>query len=193
MSADHISIDIETLGTKPGSVIASIGAVIFDPKAGVQNVEELMVNSFKVLLDIRNSIAVGMDVSGDTISWWMAQSDAARKATFYPDNKKDLKSPGEGILEFVAFIKRVERPQVWGNGANFDITLLESLMDKLDIKYPWSYTKVRCLRTLRAVAPFRYEDMPKNDLPHDCLADAIFQAQNIQLIAEKNPTLTFDR
>lgn len=193
MSKNHISIDIETLGTKPGSVIASIGAVIFDPKAGVQSAEDMMKDSIKILIDIRQSIALGMEVSGDTISWWMQQTDAARNATFNPKDKSDLLTPDSAIINFNAFIRSVEKPFVWGNGANFDISLLEAVMDVVKRGYPWAYTKVRCLRTLRAVAPFNYSDMPKNDLPHDCLADAIYQAQNIQLIAEKNPTLIFDK
>ena len=193
MSADHISIDIETLGIKPGSVIASIGAVVFDPKAGVQTAEELLKNSIKIIIDIRSSIALGMGVSGDTISWWMQQSDAARNATFNPKDKKELKSPSHAVESLRFFINKIEKPFVWGNGANFDITLLESLMDEVNLSYPWRYTKVRCLRTLRAVSPFSYLDMPNNEMAHDCLADAIYQAQNIQLIAEKNPTLIFDK
>lgn len=190
--SDHVSIDIETLGTKPGSVVASVGMVVFDPKAGVQSVEELMKRSCKVLIDIRHSIANGMEVSGDTISWWMKQSDAARDATFNPKDKTELKSVYVATAIIDEFIRKQDKPFVWGNGANFDITLLESLFDVVQKRYPWAYTRIRCLRTLRAVAPFSYEDMPKNDLPHDCLADAIYQAQNIQLIAEKNPTLNFD-
>lgn len=189
MAADHISLDIETLGTKPGSVIASIGAVIFDPKAGVQSAEELLGNSTKIVIDVNDSIDKGMLLSGDTIKWWMKQSDEARKATFFA-NPVLMVSAGQQLFEFV---RKANKPFVWGNGANFDITLLEAFLDKVQLNYPWHYTKVRCLRTLRAVAPFSYDDMPKNNLAHDCLADAIYQAQNIQLIAEKNPTLVFDK
>lgn len=193
MSANHISFDIETLGTKPGSVIASVGAVVFDPNAGVQTAEELKKNSIKILIDIRQSIALGMDVSGDTISWWMQQSDAARNATFNPRDKTDLKVPDSAVIQLNAFVRSVEKPFVWGNGASFDISLLEALMDKVNRAYPWAYTRIRCLRTLKAVVPFDYKDMPTNDLPHDCLADAIYQAQMVQLIAAQNPTLVFDK
>ena len=193
MSANHISFDIETLGTKPGSVIASVGAVVFDPKAGIQSAEELMSNAFKVLIDIRESIAKGMDVSGDTISWWMQQSDAARNATFNPKDKTDVRTLDTAAINIASFVRSVDKPFVWGNGASFDISLMEAMFDVVDRKYPWAYTRIRCLRTLKNVAQYDEAAIPKNELPHDCLADAIYQAQVIQAIAAANPTLVFNK
>lgn len=193
MSANHISFDIETLGTKPGSVIASVGAVVFDPKVGVQSIEELRKNSFKVLLDINEAILKGMEVSGDTISWWMKQSDGARNATFNPADKTDIRSLDTAAINISAFVRSVDKPYVWGNGASFDISLMEALYDVVGRSYPWAYTRVRCLRTLKNVASFDESIIPKNELWHDCLADAIYQAQMIQAIALANPSLVFDK
>lgn len=68
---NRIMVDLETLGTAPGSVILSIGAVRFD-------VEEGLLDEFYVNIDVESSQRLGLTIDGATVMWWMKQSDAAR-------------------------------------------------------------------------------------------------------------------
>jgi hypothetical protein len=185
MANDHVMIDIETLGTDPGSVIASVGLVRFDPQAGVQSAEELLKSSLKVVIDIEESIADGFTVSGSTIKWWFNQSREAQKSTF---GGKEQLLPTVALREIISFFNLSDK--VWGNGANFDIVLLESYFRHYQFALPWKYNKVRCHRT---VVNMHCIDMgypiPVNALPHDPVADCIAQVQRLQSIAIKNLTI----
>ena len=70
---NDVMIDIETLGTDPGSVILSIGAVEFDLKTGKTGEE------FYQWIDLESSSNKGFSVSAGTIKWWMMQNKKARQ------------------------------------------------------------------------------------------------------------------
>ena len=75
----RIMVDLETLGTAPGSVILSIGAVRFD-------VEKGLLDEFYVNIDVESSQRLGLTIDGDTVMWWLKQSDAARAKCRTPFN-----------------------------------------------------------------------------------------------------------
>jgi len=87
---------------------------------------------------------------------------------------------GEGILDL---------QRVWGNGATFDITIIENAMDKFKAFYshllpPWKFWQIRDVRTLQDIATAAgCEDfkktLPFSGIKHDALADAVFQAQYV--------------
>lgn len=188
----HVQVDIETLGIKPGSVVASIGAVCFDPFAGVQTAKDLKKHSFKITIDIRDAIDRGLEVDGDTILWWMTQTEEARQATFF--DKSTRVTTAEAIQKFSEWYRSMEQEKhnfVWGNGPNFDMVLLECVCDKLLVKYPWKFNKIRCFRTFKSTNRYNADLVPANALTHDCLADAVHQAQIMQAICLENPNIVF--
>ena len=65
-------LDIEALGSKPGSVILSIGAVKF---AGGK-----ILHEFYRRIDPQSCIDAGLKIDVDTVMWWMKQSKEARDA-----------------------------------------------------------------------------------------------------------------
>ena len=71
---------------------------------------------------------------------------------------------------------------VWGNGADFDLVILENYFRRMGWdQMPWSYKNVRCYRTLKNLVP----DIPfKNTgVAHSAEDDAAYQALHaIQLI-----------
>ena len=67
-------IDLETMGTKSDSIITQIGLVLFD--------RDKIVSEFKVNVDINDSLRLGLSVEGDTLYWWLKQSDEARKSIY---------------------------------------------------------------------------------------------------------------
>ncbi len=66
--ATHAMIDIETLGTEPGSVVLSVGAVKFDP---FNNIEPN--NGKHWMLDVDAQTNVGRLVDESTLAWWGKQ------------------------------------------------------------------------------------------------------------------------
>ncbi len=184
----HVMVDLETLGKKAGCVIASIGAVRFDPRAGVQSSEELLKDSFKRIISIPDSISQEFKVDGSTIEWWMNQSKEAQESTFGENLPKYLSSEAIGDLQNW-FNKN---DFIWGNGANFDIPILEAYFDAFFANYPWKYAKVRCFRTAKAMLPFAGASVPNNPIKHDCLTDAVYQAQVLQAIYAANPNIKED-
>lgn len=70
---------------------------------------------------------------------------------------------------------------VWGNGATFDMTLLEAVYELTGIECPWNnervFWTVRDLRTLVDLANLDKKTVPFTGTPHVALDDALHQAE----------------
>lgn len=164
----HYSIDLETLGTAYNSYILSIGVAEFDLSSGE------ITGKFKenTVCDTKN-----FNFSIDTIMWWWMQSQEARESIAKQNKKHMLINALTRLYDFI-------KPNsfVWGNGATFDISILEYAYGVYDIDPPWKFWNVRDLRTL--VWAGEKNGFDKNKIlfegtKHDCLHDAIHQAKII--------------
>lgn len=165
MSKEHLMIDLETMGTDPSAPIISIGAVFFD-KTGFGE-------KFYKNLSVEDQIEKGRFPDGPTIKWWMSQSDAAKKVF-----KEDAVATRQGLYEFVNFITancHKTKVKPWGNGSNFDITMLEDIFKQYKIEIPWIYRNIRDLRTFREFV-YDGKDLKMPGTAHNALDDAVFQA-----------------
>ena len=171
---DNFSIDIETLGTEPNSVILSIGVVAFDPHTNTIDEEGLEVN-----LDVEEQISLGMTINYNTVVWWMGKSDEARKV-FRSENMV-------GLSDCYNHIKRyLEKHQPdtgnvkpWGNGSSFDIVLLESLFRLMSKEPLWKYHNIRDVRTIVDLAGLDPKPYRLKGIHHNALDDAINQANMV--------------
>jgi hypothetical protein len=158
-----VMIDIETLGTTPGSAILSIGAVMFGP-AGLGE-------EFYAPILLTSCTAAGLRIEPDTVLWWMKQSDAARAAAFCDDAQHliiVLAEFGDWLMKHGA-----ERP--WCHGANFDAPLLDAAYRACGMTPPWKYWNVRDTRTLYELADVKVNRARGNH--HNALDDARAQAE----------------
>lgn len=168
-------LDLESLGTKPGSVIASIGAVHFDP-----NTKELM-DTFYTKIDIQSCVDAGLTMDPATVVWWMQQSDQARSSTFAGPTV-ELETALKMFSNFIGNIAG-KNTRIWGNGSDFDNVLLGCAYKALGSPPPWSYGKNRCFRTMKSIALSKDIIMPTRDgTHHNALDDAIYQARCLQAI-----------
>jgi hypothetical protein len=169
-----IMLDLETLGTRPGSVILSIGAVAFDPKTG-----ELGAEFHE---------RVSVESSGSTVGWWLKQSDAAR-AGIAPSFEGGL-SIKDALLQFDLYLYRVglDDTKMWGNGASFDNALLSDAYAICGVKQVWKFYNDRCYRTLKNLYP--EIKMERTGTHHDALDDARSQALHACAIFKHMRTLT---
>lgn len=163
----HVMIDIETLGTRPGSVILSLGAQVFDPMTG-----ELGA-SFYANVDPESCRALGLTEDASTVKWWAEQSSAARSAL-----EKDQQVLPDVLAGFCMWWAKVGGEFVWGHGANFDVTLMEAAFDAAMSEAPWKFWNVRCCRTVLALAN-RRPDRRTTEVAHNALHDAQAQARAV--------------
>lgn len=165
-------LDLETMGTRPGDAVISVGVQLFDSKAGK------LGPGFKVNLDIEEVIGAGFGATGSTIKFWINQNEAATKAS--------LENPSaliQGLMSVADLLTDNEGGvndaiKVWGNGAAFDNVLLREMYQRLNLREPWEFWNDRCFRTMKG------ELDPDKDLQpefvgekHDALADATHQAR----------------
>lgn len=176
----HVMIDLETLGTQPGSVILSIGAVVFDPEASPN---ACIKSEFYTVVSRADCEAKGLTVSENTLKWWGQQSEEARKVLVEAESTdaKDLMTALQELARFIPFGSKV-----WSNGANFDQPLLDVAYDRVGITLPWKYWNSRCYRTILALCPNEESMQPGTVLAHDALEDAKWQAKHMVNMARVN-------
>lgn len=169
----HLMIDVETLGTRPGSVVWQIGVVAFDIEMRGNLDQGIELN-----LNPQEQIDLGFKVDWSTIRWWMEQSREAQAA---------MPKVGLPLDVALAFVRDyVERwgpvEGVWGNGPDFDLTAVNMLFQAVDMKVPWAYNAGRDVRTMKEVVNgLGLETVRVKPLiAHSALSDARAQALWVQ-------------
>lgn len=175
---NNLMVDIETLGTDHTAPILSIGAVFFDPLTGAVG------QTFYKIVDLI-SAAEHSVIDADTVKWWMKQSDEAR-AIF---NQYEAVTLTNALTSLSAFITKHSDPmkvKIWGNGSNFDNTILRVNFEKLEIPTPWKFYNDRDVRTVVDLARSISGIDPRKEISlegtvHNALDDAIYQARYINV------------
>lgn len=174
----HVMIDLETMSTASNAAIISIGAVKFDPRGpvGMAHGDNAL---FYMNVDLSSSISAGLHVDGATVSWWMQQTAAARKAL--RDNQTSLQ---RALNEFTIWFGP-ERLDTWGNGAAFDLVILRTAYRMHQDYPPWGYKNEMCYRTMCKQLPPVPFDAPR--VKHNALSDACAQATHLQKLFQFIP------
>ena len=162
----NIMFDLETLDSKNTSAILSIAAVEFNKNTGE------IGEKIHIRIDIQSCFDEGLTVGGDTLMWWLQQSEDARKRIY------DTKGiPLENALDQVfKFVKGCgENVVVWGNGSTFDISILENAMYKFYTELPWKFWNVNDVRTIVALNPSIKKKSKFDGVAHDALYDCLHQ------------------
>ena len=171
----HVMIDLETMGNKSRAAIISIGAVEFDIETGETG------DKFYANVDLQSSLDAGLEVNGDTIGWWLEQSDEARKRVMQETEPLEIVLK-EFSLWFSLFGKHV---QVWGNSARFDLGILEDAYEALGLTIPWNFRNERDLRTLVSFYPEMKDKQNFKGVEHDPIDDCEFQISYATAIWQK--------
>lgn len=159
-----LMIDFETLGTGPNTIVISVGAQFFDLNTGEYG------PTFYMAFDIEDQMKKGRVFTPSTLKWWMSQSNGAKKV-FHEQAK-----PTKQILEtFAAWCKsncgkKYLKP--WGNGATFDISIMESLFSDFELECPWLYYNVMDMRTFRRFIANDAKVPKEEGVNHHALDDA---------------------
>ncbi|EIR1332346.1 3'-5' exoribonuclease, partial [Escherichia coli] len=174
----HLMIDLETMGKNPDAPIISIGAIFFDPQTGDMGPE------FSKTIDLETAGGV---IDRDTIKWWLKQSREAQSAIMTDEIPLD-----DALLQLREFIDENSGEffvQVWGNGANFDNTILRRSYERQGIPCPWRYYNDRDVRTIvelgKAIDFDARMAIPFEGERHNALDDARYQAKYVSVIWQK--------
>lgn len=164
----NVMVDLETLGTRPGCKVMSIGAVVFNP-AGVEEQKQFYIDIHRdqPLLE-----------QHDTIAWWGGVRKDNPKAYDRIFGSELPRWPlADALNSFTGWLNGLGgEVLVWGNGADFDNPILSAAYTAYGMPQPWGPWNGRCYRTLKGLrSDIR---LSRKGTHHNALDDAISQAQH---------------
>jgi exodeoxyribonuclease VIII len=168
-------VDLETLGTHPGCIVLSIGAVMFDA-TGVDT------NTFYAEINQGSSERHGLRADMSTLNWWAVQGVEARDVLIRT-HEGGYPLP-EALLDFAVWLPM--DTLVWGNGASFDNAILAQCYRAIGAEPPWKFGHDRCYRTLKSIGP--YVPFERTGTFHNALDDAMSQAIHASTILKRMGT-----
>ena len=166
----HATIDLETLDTKPSSMILSLGGVKFNPFTRDEPYEKLY---FKINIDDQDRL--NRSASDSTINWWSKQDPAIMEEAFDQSGSITVDQALDQINRWIVGVDIL-----WGQGYGFDFTILEDLYRSANRPIPWDFWRVRDSRTLLKLL---HKD-PRKDMQmelHNAYYDAFYQSKAIQI------------
>lgn len=169
-------LDLETLGTNHDAPVVAIGMCSFDRRT-----YQVGEHKFYATIDPQGACRFGARVDGDTIRWWLEQSEEARKELTDKDNTCDPHTAIAMLLQFLADPDAEEDHEfdhvvLWGNGPSFDCGILASTFERLGVKKPWGHWNERCVRTMLDLYPDARHPFPDHKTKHHALHDAEHEA-----------------
>ncbi|QDF14735.1 putative exodeoxyribonuclease [Vibrio phage Pontus] len=157
--------DLETYATCQNAIVPEISAVAFDILSGE------VFHEITLHIDVDSQVALGREVSASTLSFWLMQSEEARRKMLLADpdycRKNGLEIPlpicgamGKLRQEIIDVSAKwaeqtgfSKEPLVWGNGITFDLGKTISLFETAQIPLPWQFWAERDARTIMDLAP----------------------------------------
>ena len=179
----HIMLDIETLGTEPGSAILTIGLAHFDPARGV------IVDSTEFRCTQASQEALERAIDPATVKWWGQQSQEAQDRLTEPPLYDDV---GEMLKDVWSWMNGVCASQwdlaVWAKGPGFDQVLCRDLAKQVGQKWKGHFSRDMCVRTMLLIAKAKgWGDIlaMENTLAHGAEADAVHQANQVMEVMRR--------
>ncbi len=164
-------LDLETLGTRAGCPILSIGACFFKRQGG------RLGPTFHAIASTYSQEKLGLKADPATVAWWQSQP-AVAKALLARCEEPGALPLGQALIDFSLWFKQHEKDGVlvWSRGADFDLPILAHAYAACGLPQPWAPFHGRCFRTLTEENP----DVPKpkrRGVKHNALDDAKHQAR----------------
>lgn len=165
----HLMIDLETMGTRANAPVLSIGACFFDPNTGSIGGE------FHRRIEWNSGFA-GRVADPNTIKWWMKQSKEAQDGVLR--SGADVTNV---LWDFHNWCVTGLAIKAWGNGATFDISMMENIFQQYGIPIPWNFWDVRDVRTIVELAEgiLDCNSIKFEGIQHNALDDAKHQARYV--------------
>jgi len=165
--ANHLTLDLETLGKSESSIILSLGAWIYNP----ETTDPDSPHDFYAEYDIKWQYSRGRTIDVDTLRWWHEPEQ-------FPHLPKGHGQLDSGLANFFSWVKAFNVQTVWANGTDFDIPMLKHAASKFGLELPWKYNAVRDIRTISKLFDI---NPPREGIHHNALDDAKW---NMEVIKE---------
>lgn len=179
-----VMLDLETLGTKPGCVVLSIGALVFEPMANELPKPGDTGKAFYQNLTIFDQLLLGLEVEPDTLHWWRSKSEEAKQAL-----TSDQITLAGGLFRFVTWLGNLpgkDKGKVWAKSPDFDCAVLEEAARRVGVNLPWTFRDKADLRTLTHVGYVSGKVAGNPPAPtgtkHNALDDCFTQAAEVQYV-----------
>lgn len=161
--ADMI-LDLETLGTEPGSVVLQVGAIAFNSYTRVE------LARFERNIDIGSQLLVGLTVDPKTLHWWGQQSREAQASVFAPG--VSISAAVRDFMLFWGACGCTDQSRIWARGTDFDPTIWAAAMTAAETVVPWQHHLARDVRTLLEDRGVDREAIMRRGIRHRAVADA---------------------
>lgn len=174
--ATHVMADIETFGTKVGSVIHEIGACKFNG--------DTILDRFHVAIDIEDAAHMGQTFDAKTVLYWMHPKRAEARERIFDENlpRHPLFNAVDGFIIWVNETPESELGSLWGKGSTFDNMHLQAAAERCNLPWPFTYRQDECYRTFANRFPdVAYE---QTGTQHVGVDDAVSQAMHLQEICK---------
>jgi len=170
----HATIDIETLGISPDTVVLTIGGIKFDPME-----DDGLHSEFYYRLNADEQIDMGRTVDEKTLEWWETQSEEVKAEALDTNDRIPVEETLKALNKWLVGVDKI-----WCQGPVFDIGILENLYKQIGLHHNWPFYIIRDSRTLFSLM----DKDPRKEIDfaaHNALADAIVQSLCIQKVYKK--------
>lgn len=137
---NNVMVDLETLGTTPGCVILSIGAVQFDEHTGATG------EYFYEKISVESSQELGLTIDISTLNWWLSKDP-----NVFTEALSGKKSLIQVLTLFSEYLNKIQLQHddvyLWGNPARFEFGILAEAHKRAGFKLPWDTWLEVCFRT----------------------------------------------
>jgi len=188
MSIVHFLLDWETLDTRPEAVVLSCNIMQFDPATDTAH-EQLQLTFAAELIE--EQLNAGRTVSSSTLEFWMVQGLKAREGLYEGTRLYPMHVALRELTKFVSgtmVTAQAEDARIWGNGADFDVAILNSLCKQFEVPSPFRYNSSRCARTVMAAYPDLKVRAPTG-LAHHPYYDNLAMVQSLSAVYKVNQQL----
>lgn len=171
-SAINLSLDIETVGLRPGSGIWQIGCI------AIENPDWL----FKATISPTEALKPPFSFEDATVRWQLEKNLENYDKAFYSFSQPDIRSMLLAFGDWYRNLAANHEIFLWTKGPHFDIAILDEAYSRFGLDAPWKYYSIRDMRTLQHLLP--NVQVPKPAGLHDALVDAMYQGEVIKKCLE---------
>lgn len=185
-----LMLDLETLDTKPGGVILSIGAVFFDRKTGLIPSNGI----FHEETNMESQIVLHGTVSADTMDFWARTDPEWIEKVMGDEYQKGVQPIREALLKLNAWCSKhflssqeFHLEGVWSQGQDFDMGILAEMYRRVANNsgardfgagaMPWPFYLHRDTRTVYDITGFNPNSVQRTGRHHNALDDCLHQVK----------------
>ena len=173
---DMVMIDIETLSTKVNAVVISVAGIRFNlNKPFSEHLEDY--DTFYMRVNPRSCRQFKCVIDPETMKWWSQQPIESQEEVLSTENRYHIKDVLQKLSEWFGSNPST---RVFANSPHFDISILDYLYNKCNMKSPWKYWNVRCTRTLYELGGVNLRNISSGN-KHHALYDCLRQIKGVYM------------